>query len=168
MRNDVFERDLFAARAGSARAAGKTPRLFGAQQGRRNGHDRDRDRPSGQPPEPDGALLADLGVRREVLVRQHIERGERLRALRVATARQQVEECADQFLQNLGLLVAIDDDQQRPFDDLPQQNQVQRLRGRLSDRKAKAAGLRRACQLAHKFLERGMARELSNRSRTAG
>ena len=42
---------------------------------------------------------------------------------------QQVEEGVDQFGQGFGLLVAVDDDQQGPLGDLPQQDQVERLGG---------------------------------------
>ena len=82
----------------------------------------------GQAPQPDGALLADLGVRREVLHRQNIQSGKELRAVLVV-GHEQGEERVDGFGERFGLLVAIYYNDQRTAGGLPEQHGVQRLGG---------------------------------------
>ena len=79
---------------------------FDAQQRRGHRQDGDGHALGGQPPQADGALLADFGVRREVLQRQNIQRRKQLRAAAIVR-RQQVEERVDGLGERFGLLVAI-------------------------------------------------------------
>ena len=95
MRDHFVERQLLA----DAQLQRELPvEVAGLDAQQRGGHRQDRDRRAlrGQAPQPDGALLADFGVRREVLQRQNVERGKQLRAGAVVR-HQQVEE---------GLLIA--------------------------------------------------------------
>ena len=52
-------------------------------------------------------------------MRKNVQSRDCLRPLRVTSGREQVEERVDEFLQNLGLLGAVDNDQQRSLDRLP-------------------------------------------------
>ena len=94
-------------------------------------------------------------MRRKVLVRQHVQRLQDLRPAHGPVRRQQIEEGPDRLRQRLGLLLALDHDQQRPLRELPQQHRIERLGG---DGQAGKARLRRVLVLdsAHEFLKRGL------------
>ena len=79
-----------------------------------------------EPPETDGALLEDFGVRREVLQRQGVERRKELRTSGVFR-RQQFEERFDDFEQRFGLFVAIYYNYQWTSGRLPEQRRNRRL-----------------------------------------
>ncbi len=86
------------------------------------------DRLGGQAPETDGALLADFGVRREVLHGQNIQSGKELRAVAIVR-HEQGEEGIDGFGEGFGLLVAVYYNDQGPPGGLPQQDGIQRFGG---------------------------------------
>ncbi len=90
-----------------------------AQQGRAHRRDGDGNFRGCHAPESDGALLADFGVRREVLAGQHIERGEELRVARFGASDQQIEKRLGELQQSFGALIAVRDHQQRALGELP-------------------------------------------------
>src|SRR4051812_18758087 len=108
MGDDILDREFFP-NAQSERQVPVEFAVLGSQQRRLNGSKRDRDLTSRQAPERNCALFADFRVRRKTLVRQHIERGDGLRTLGVATRREQIKEGSDQLLKKLRLADAIDD-----------------------------------------------------------
>ena len=98
-----------------------------AERHRRDGDGRFR---GGHAPQTDGALLADFGVRRELLAGEHV-RARAAVAGCPASGRpiNKIEKCLGEFEQSFGALVAVGDHQQRAFGELPQQHQIQRLGG---------------------------------------
>ena len=95
VRNYLIQRQFFA----DAQAQGKLPvEISGVDPQQRRGYRQNRDGYllGRQPPEPDGALLADLGVRRQVLHGKHVQRRKQLRPAAVV-GRQQVPEGLDRF-----------------------------------------------------------------------
>ena len=80
MRDHIFERQFLALPQPQRELPVEIRRLDLEQRGG-DRQDRDRDVLGGQPPQPDRALLQDLGVRREVLQRHNVERRKELRAV---------------------------------------------------------------------------------------
>ena len=74
MRQQIFERDLFA-HAQRERELPVKFGGFGAQQRGRHRRDGDAGLARRQPPQPDGALLADFAVRRQALRGKHVQAG---------------------------------------------------------------------------------------------
>ena len=68
--------------------------------------DRDRNALGGQAPEGDRSLFQDLGVRREALQRDHVQRGKELRSVTIV-GYEQVEECVDCLRERLRLLITV-------------------------------------------------------------
>ena len=90
----------------------------GSQQGGANRRDGDRHVPGRHPPQPDGARAGDFGMRRELLARENVKGGKKLRT-GPGVRDQQVEEGFYQFGKQLRPLVAVGDDQERAFGRLP-------------------------------------------------
>ena len=93
----------------------------------------------------------------KLLVREHVERGKELRALRVARGGEQVPEGSGHFVESLGLLVAVDDHHQGPVEGVGEEHQVDGFRGggEAGERELRFA----ASDTPHEFLEGGMAAE---------
>ena len=89
----------------------------------------DVDPSEGETPETDCPLLRDFAVRGKILRRQYIQRRNHLRALQLAAVADEIVERAGEVKHRLGLLVAVNYDQQRTLNRTPQQHQVQRLCG---------------------------------------
>ena len=102
VRDDLFERDLLLGAQRQRELPIEVGRVGPQQRGgdRRDGYGH---APARQPPQPDGPLLADLRVRRQVLVRQHVQRGNHLRAAQTAAGGQQVEERLHRLGEQFGL-----------------------------------------------------------------
>ena len=159
MGDDVLERDFFSGAEGECKLAIEVGGL-GAKQGGSDRRDGEGHALGGQAPQTPGALLADLGVRREALPGQDVESGHKLRVRDAASGNQQLEEGLDGFGQRFGFAVAVHDDHQRPFQRLPQQHGVESL-GRGGEAGEAKPGRRfafmRGQERAQKFLERGVA-----------
>ena len=128
VRFDGFERQFFA----DAQFDGQAPVVIAgvsAQQGRAHRRDGDGHFGGCHAPQSDGALLADFGVRRQVLAGEHVERGQQLRAARFGASDQQIEKRLGEFEQSFRALIAVGDHQQRALGELPQQHQVERFGG---------------------------------------
>ncbi len=67
-------------------------------------------------------------MRREALRRQYVDGGNGVRVRQIGGDKK-VEKCFDQLAQSLGLLVAVDQNQQIALGRLPEQNQVKGLGG---------------------------------------
>lgn len=74
-----------------------------------------------------------------MLMRQNIERRNQLRRRQIASFEQQVEKDFNGFKQRFGLLIAVDQNQQRLLDRLIQQNEIERLCGIHQARKREGA-----------------------------
>ncbi len=98
---------------------------------------------------------------------KNVERGDCLRTLRFATGREQIEECADEFFEEFRLLGAIDNDEQRSLDSLPEQDEIDRFGRRRQSRKRQAPRFV-AIQFSNEFFEGRLATKILEKSRTAG
>ncbi len=128
---DGIERQFFAGANGQRQPPVVVGIVGGSQQGGCGWGDGDGSGAGRHPPESDGALLADFGVRGQPLPGQDVERGEQGGASRLQAARiQQIEKRAGEFGQHFRALVSIGDHDQRPLGDLPQQDRIQGLGGR--------------------------------------
>ena len=127
MRDHFFERQ-FLSGAEAERELAVIVGRFDAQQ--RGSHREDGDgRPmGGEAPEADGALLADFGMRREVLHGQNVQGRKQLRAVAIF-GHQQGEEGVDGLGESFGLFVAVYYNDQRSPGGLPQQDGVDRFGG---------------------------------------
>src|SRR5689334_7867943 len=167
MRNQIVERQLIADAEFQRELAIERLRLD-SQQRRRHRHHRDRRALGGEPPQADGALFEDLGVGREVLERQDVQRRQKLRRVAVF-GRNHREECRDGFGKSFRLLVAIYYKYQRPVDRLAQQDRINGLRGRGQAGKGCASTARNP---PDRVLERSMApqiqKQISNRGMNQG
>ena len=83
----------------------------------------------GQAPEGNGALFLNFVMRGQTLVGKNVERGYKLRRWQIAAFEQHVRRRLRPFLQRLGLLIAVHQNEQRLFSRLVQQDQVERFRG---------------------------------------
>ena len=90
-----------------------------AQQGRAHRRDGDGNFRGRHAPESDGALLADFGVRRQVLAGEHIERRQQLWVASFGASDQQIEKGLGQFEQGLRALIAVRHHQQGTLGGLP-------------------------------------------------
>ena len=129
VRFDGLERQFFADAQLDGEAAVVIAGVSAQQRGA-HGRDGDGHFRGGHAPESDGALLADFGVRRKVLAREHIERRQQLWGARFGASDQKVEEGLGEFEQSLRALIAVGDHQQGALGELPQQHQIERLGGR--------------------------------------
>ena len=155
MRDHFFQRQLFPGTQAERKLA-VVVGGFDAEQGGSHRQDGDGRPLGGQAPQPDGALLADLGVGREILHGQNVQSRKELRAIAVI-GHQQAEKAVDGLGEIFGLLVAIYYNDQRTSGGLPEQDRVHRLRGgRQPGQRCIAAG---ANAMQH-FLESRMASQV--------
>ncbi len=78
-----------------------------------------------------------------MLRRKHVPGRQELGAANVRARDKKIEKCFREFGKQLGALVSIGHNQQGPFRSLPDQDQVERLRGRRDPESVKAPDSRR-------------------------